>query len=82
MFFELLGINKEDSQGNKGAPSGGQYNTEALEKKLDSAGPEVGTWNYYSNLRRTNPKAYYDPKVQNEMYENRRKMGEEKFFGR
>jgi len=34
------------------------------------------TWNYYQELRRKNPKQYYTPKVQNQMVEDRTKMGD------
>lgn len=37
-------------------------------------------WNYYQNLRRTNPNQYYSPKIQNEMMKSLSDMGD-KFYG-
>lgn len=33
-------------------------------------------WNYYQNLRRTNSKQYYSPKVQNQLVQDRQRLGD------
>jgi len=33
-------------------------------------------WNYYQDLRRTNPKQYYSPKVQNALVQDRQRLGD------
>jgi len=34
------------------------------------------TWNYYQELRRSNPKQYYSPKVQNALVQDRQRLGD------
>ncbi|MGD9276924.1 MAG: hypothetical protein PVJ67_07165 [Candidatus Pacearchaeota archaeon] len=77
MFFKLMGIDiNSDESSNKGVPSGGQYNTEAVKQRVNDAGPQHGTWEYYQSIRKNNPKQYYSPAVQNEMFEQRKKLGD------
>ena len=80
MFFRVTGIETNSQEGNHGTPAGSQHNSEALEKKMGDKAPQHGTWEYYQNLRRTNPKAYYDPKIQNEIFAQRKKLGDEAFY--
>lgn len=75
MFFRILGIDP-NSQGGSGVPAGQQHNSESVLARSGEAGPKHGTYEYYKAIRKSNPKAYYNPKLQNEMMESRKKLGE------
>ena len=71
-FRNLVGLNKEPTQSTN--MTHGTVNTEALSD--NSVGTKVGTWEYYENLRKTNPRLYFSPKIQNEIFDNRKKLGD------
>lgn len=50
----------------------GSVRTEGVNMQASNA----RDWNYYQNLRRENPNQYYSPKVQQQMLQDRIKMGE------
>jgi hypothetical protein len=61
-----------------------QTRTSQLNTQRDGFSSQTGEKNfaYYQKMRRENPKLYYSPKVQNEMFTQRTKLGEEGFYNR
>lgn len=39
-------------------------------------------WSFYQNLRRTDPRGYYKPKIQSQMVADRQRLGRDKFFAK
>jgi hypothetical protein len=75
-FFRLVGIETQSHEGHKGQPDSGSANSEAIRTQNEQSLYTEGTWEYYQNLRKSNPKKYYSPEVQNEMFKQRSKLGD------
>lgn len=57
--------------------SAGTINTEAI----GVSDPNQGTYAWYEKMRKENPKLYRSTKVQNQMFKDAERMGQEKFMG-
>jgi len=80
MFYRVVGIDPNGLDRNKGVPdSGNSVNTEALSKSITGQAKQ-GTFQWYQELRKTDPKKYFSPQVQNEMFKNRKEMGSDAFY--
>lgn len=73
-FLRLVDVDAKQESSNA-VPAGADHSAEALLSQKPS-GIVPGSYNYYKELRKNDPKKYYSPAVQNEMFENRKKMGE------
>jgi len=75
MFYSIMGVDKESSNtsvaGNQTAQGSNteQFNTETY-------GTKVGTWDSYEKLRKEDPRKYFSPQVQNEIFKMRKELGE------
>jgi hypothetical protein len=70
VFFRVTGVGVRRVDNFSGVPV----------SQVNSAGAFTTTggdrdWNYYENLRKTAPKTYWQPKVQNEMFEQAKRLG-------
>jgi len=71
MFYSIMGVSEEASnQSVAGNQSPQGKNTEQFNNTQH--GTKEGTWGYYEELRKENPKKYFSPKVQNEMFQMRK----------
>lgn len=68
-FFRIMGLNDQRREGFMAPPRGDQRN--------DNFAPrtEKRTWSWYQNLKRSNPKQYYDPKTQVQMHKDADQLG-------
>lgn len=70
-FFNTLGLNQQQQESLVSGPRSTQRSSfapKAAEKR---------TWSYYENLRKANPKIYYDPKIANQMHDDAIALGPE-----
>jgi hypothetical protein len=51
-------------------------NTEAVAKVNSIGAVEADTWNSFESLRRSDPKKYYTPTVQNKLFKARQDKGQ------
>lgn len=54
--------------------SSGSVNTEALQHK--GSGPREGTYAFYEQMRKSNPREYWKPKTQARIFEDRKRLGD------
>lgn len=69
-FMRLIG----DAQVSTPSPSAPKSSVNSQAETFSKSGEK--NWEYFQNLRRTNPKQYYSPKTQNEMFQNRERLGD------
>lgn len=69
-FLELVGANSNPDPVNNVAPPSSSVSIG------NPSGAGQRNQNYYTNLRRTNPEAYWSPKVQMEMHDDAEKLGD------
>lgn len=70
-FFNTLGLNQSQQESLLTPPRSSQstgFKPQSKEKR---------TWSYYENLRKANPKLYYDPKIANQMHDDAIALGQE-----
>ena len=71
MFYSIMGVSEDAStQTVAGNQTAQGQNTEQFNKTQH--GTKEGTWGYYEELRKEDPKKYFSPKVQNEMFQMRK----------
>ena len=71
-FFNTLGLNETRQIDNFSPP--------ANSRRSDNFGPartQKRTWSYYQDLKKTNPKLYFDSKIANQMIADMAALGEE-----
>lgn len=71
-FMTLMGVSAKE---HTPAKTQGTVRTDALPNV--SGGPREGTFAWYQQLRRENPRKYYQPAIQNRMFEDRKRLGED-----
>ena len=73
-FYSLLGIGRDKTI----TPSitASTTNTEAVAKVNSIGAVEADTWNSFESLRRSDPKKYYTPTVQNKLFKARQDKGQ------
>jgi len=76
-FFNTLGISAKGQTTPSNTHSSGT-NTQAMNTSNSST--EVGTWKYFEELRKSNPKEYYKPATQNQLFKMRTEKGQEAFY--
>lgn len=77
-FYAQIGLTDSPTQTATTVRS--DVNTEAVNAQ-SSQGVKQGTYHYYEELRRNDPKRYFSPQVQNEMFLNAKKLGDN-FYNR
>jgi len=81
-FKRLMGVGEDTNEGGSAAnkqPTS-RVNSEALASGKGSlGGAREGTKAYYDQLRQENPRAYFSPKVQMQMFEDRKRLGDDFF---
>lgn len=70
-FFNTLGLNQTTQQNLMSPPRSSQ--SSGFSPKTN----EKRTWSYYENLRKADPKLYYDPKIANQMHDDAIALGNE-----
>jgi len=70
MFYSIMGVNDTAPNNVAGNQSAQGNNTEQFNQVTH--GTQEGTWNHYEKLRKEDPKKYFSPKVQNEMFQMRK----------
>lgn len=70
-FFNTLGLNQPQQENLLTPPRSSQSSGFKPQSK------EKRTWSYYENLRKANPKLYYDPKIANQMHDDAIALGQE-----
>jgi hypothetical protein len=75
-FSKLIGLDKDPTNNSNSVTGGGSINTQALNSH-NNTGIKVGSYKYYEQLRKDNPRKYFSPEIQNEMFRNRKEHGEE-----
>jgi hypothetical protein len=73
-FYSVLGIGRDKTI----TPSitASTTNTEAVAKVNSIGAVEADTWNSFESLRRSDPKKYYTPTVQNKLFKARQDKGQ------
>lgn len=69
-FFNTLGLNEQEKETFQSPPRSDQRSTSfkpATQKR---------TWSYYQNLKKTNPRLYFDPKINTQMTKDAIELGE------
>jgi len=74
-FFRLMGLDQVQTESFQAPPRNNQRN--------DSFSPKVvrRDYAYYQELKKTNPKAWLEPKIAIQMHNDAIEMGESKFYG-
>jgi hypothetical protein len=70
MFFNAIGFQNQTVNTNI---TKGSVNSEILDNQTTKS----GTYKYYQELRKANPTQFYSPKVQKQMFEDRKSKGED-----
>jgi len=70
MFYSIMGVNDTASNNVAGNQTAQGNNTEQFNQTQH--GTNEGTWSHYEKLRKEDPKKYFSPKVQNEMFQMRK----------
>ncbi len=66
-FFAQLGVNASNETQRNASPSRGEVNAAALGL---STGVQPGSYEFYENIRATDPRRYFTPKVQNQLMQD------------
>jgi hypothetical protein len=82
MFFNAIGVSQGSKSGQTPAPTVGTTRTEAVQTMNSGSQLEEGTWDYFEQLRRSNPKEYFKPAVQQKLFKMREEKGHDGFYKR
>jgi len=78
LFLTTVGLDRSpEGQGGIGQ---GSVNTEALNANPVSTSPAEGTFKWYEELRKENPRGFFKPEIQQRLMKDRTEMGEDKFY--
>lgn len=70
-FFRLMGLNEQPRETYQAPPRSGQRSDSFAPK-----GAPKRDWNYYMEMKRTNPNAFLDPKIQVQMHNDAIELGD------
>ena len=79
MFFNSIGISQSQSQPTP-TTTVSTTNTEAVQTMNSATQAEEGTWDYFEQLRRANPKEYFKPSTQQKLFNMRQEKGHDGFY--
>ena len=68
MFFNAIGVSQGTGSQPTPAPTVGTTNTEAVQTMNSGQKIEEGTWEAFEQLRKSNPKEYFKPSVQQKLF--------------
>ena len=71
-FFKTLGLDQPPQQDGFQAPPRSLQRSDSFKPKV-----EKRTWSYYQNMKKENPKLYFDAKINNQMMEDYATLGKE-----
>lgn len=74
-FFVTLGVAPGNPAPATGQPT--QGNVRVNPETLTGTRPKEGTWAFYENIRKTDPNAYWKPSVQNQLFKDRTRLGDD-----
>jgi len=74
--LRILGLNAKEGGVSSGGTGESQINTEAYFGAAGKGNGETRNFKYFQNLRRELGHAYYEPQVQKEVFEQRKKLGD------
>lgn len=79
-FYDLMGLDAGAAKAVGGGVAA-DTNTAALEshRSNHNSGPKQGTYAYYESMRKSDPKAYFSPRVQQEMMREAQAKGQDFF---
>lgn len=72
-FFKTIGIDKPEQQQTFQTPPASSVRSDSFAPK----GASKRTWNYYQEMKKNNPKQYYDPKTNVQMHNDYIALGKE-----
>tara|TARA_R100000152_G_scaffold4967_1_gene1770 strand:- start:2948 stop:3691 length:744 start_codon:yes stop_codon:yes gene_type:complete len=82
MFFNAIGVSQGTVSQPTPVPTVGTTNTEAVQTMNSGQQVEEGTWEYFEQLRKSNPKEYFKPAVQQRLFKMREEKGQDGFYKR
>ena len=77
-FFNTVGLTESNIQ-NKSGVTTSSINTEVLQTVTQKTQAQVGTKRYYDEIKKSDPKRYWSPAIQNEIMKSFQELGPEKF---
>jgi|TARA_Y100000361_G_C11146988_1_gene338634 small-conductance mechanosensitive channel len=80
MFFNSIGVSQGSPKVTTPAPTVGSTSTEAVQTMNSGQHVEEGTWDYFEQLRRSNPREYFKPAVQQKLFKMREEKGRDGFY--
>jgi|TARA_Y100000296_G_scaffold80058_1_gene104902 hypothetical protein len=79
LFLTTVGLEGQTPKG-QGGVSQGSTNTEALNANPVSPGTTPGTFKWYEEQRKANPRGFWAPETQQQLMKDRTEKGEEAFY--
>jgi len=79
-FFNTLGISQDQKPVTTPSATVGTTNTEAVEDLMAGKNAESGTMGYYEDMRKANPRKFFTPEIQNQLFKSRKEKGQEGFY--
>jgi|TARA_R110000787_G_scaffold169085_1_gene281801 hypothetical protein len=74
-FFNTVGLSTTNQQSNSGVTRS-SVNTESFEKVNTAGQAQQGTKKYFDEIRKSDPRKYWTPEVQNSLFKARMDMGQ------
>ena len=78
IFYSIMGVDNTAPTSVAGNQTAQGNNTEQF--NVNPMGTQDGTMGHYEKLRKEDPKKYFSPKVQNEMFQMRKDKGADNFY--
>ena len=72
MFYSIMGVSKQAAPDTNVSSNQSAQGNNTEQFNTTQHGTNEGTWNYYEELRKADPKKYFSPAVQNEMFQMRK----------
>jgi hypothetical protein len=73
VFAQAFGLQTKPQQQSFQAPVSSSQRSDNFKPKVQG---QERTWSYYQELKKTNPQAWLDPKIQTQMYQDAQKLGD------
>lgn len=80
-FFTTLGLEAAKDVATPQTRGKQDVNTEAFMRQNANTTAPVGSYKYYEDLRKNDPKTYWSPKTQNQIYGDRLRLGDDFWKG-
>jgi len=79
-FFNVVGLSPDQSKVTTPSVTVGTTNTEAVEKVMAASTIQPGTMKYFEEIRKANPRKFFSPEIQNQLFKARTEKGHEGFY--